>query len=113
MDELFKGLDFEKAKPFFQQRWDKLPPDLQTLASQQLGYKQAIWDKGQKPLELKGKRWHKLTEEHKAALSKLGCSKLMYKKDLCHVWLIGQIFFHCEKQQSMSANITLLEQMQN
>ena len=85
MDELFKGLDFEKAKPFFQQRWDKLPSDLQTLAGQQLGYKQAIWDKGQKPLELKGKRWHKLTEEHKAALSKLGCSKLMYKKDLCYV----------------------------
>jgi len=85
MDEIFDGLNFKLAKPFYKRKWSNLPHEMQILANEILGFNEHIWDRAQDSPKLIGKPWNKLSTAKQDALKALECSKLHYDKNDCRV----------------------------
>jgi len=85
MDEMFKGLNFKLAKPFYKRKWMNLPHTLQILANVTLGFNEHMWDRAQDSPQLAGKPWNKLSTAKQEALEALECSKLHYDQNDCRV----------------------------
>jgi len=86
LEELFEGLDFDKAKAFHKQKWGQLSPEMQQMARETLGYDLETWDSGTASAELAGKTWNQLEQSHRSAIEVFECSKLMYEKKACRVF---------------------------
>merc|ERR1712048_777383 len=84
-DEIFDGLNFKMAKPFHKRKWRNLPPDVQALASDVLGFDEHKWDRAQDSPLLAGKPWNTLSLAKQNALKALECSKLHYDQNDCRV----------------------------
>lgn len=84
-DELVTDLNFEMAKPFYQRKWNNLPPDIQIVASDTLGFTKKTWDRAQGSPKLAGKAWNMLSVTQQRALERLECSKVRYDKNICVV----------------------------
>eukprot|EP00751_Fragilariopsis_kerguelensis_P034794 CAMPEP_0170952234 /NCGR_PEP_ID=MMETSP0735-20130129/31180_1 /TAXON_ID=186038 /ORGANISM="Fragilariopsis kerguelensis, Strain L26-C5" /LENGTH=67 /DNA_ID=CAMNT_0011363311 /DNA_START=1 /DNA_END=201 /DNA_ORIENTATION=- len=61
MDEIFEGLNFKVAKAFYKRKWRNLPPEMQILANETLGFHEYIWDRAQDSSKLAGRPWNKLS----------------------------------------------------
>mmetsp|Transcript_23144 Transcript_23144/g.23427 ORF Transcript_23144/g.23427 Transcript_23144/m.23427 type:complete len:107 (-) Transcript_23144:217-537(-) len=85
MDEIFDGLNFKLAKPFYKRKWMNLPHTLQILANVTLGFNEHMWDRAQDSPKLAGKPWNKLSTAKQEALEALECSKLHYDQNDCRV----------------------------
>jgi hypothetical protein len=84
-DEIFIGLDFDNAMPFYQRRWELLPSELQEAARDLLGYGPERWNGARDATLLKGKSWKELTISQKEVLEKLDCSSSRYGRDKCRI----------------------------
>ena len=84
-EEIFDGLNFKMAKPFHKRKWRNLPPNMQTLARDTLGFDESKWDRAQDSPILVGKSWNMLSLMKQKALITLECSKLHYNQNNCRV----------------------------
>lgn len=84
-DEIFAGLDFSYAMPFYQRRWEFLPAELQEAAKDVLGYGPGKWNGAHDADLLKGKSWKELTISQKEVLERLECSAIKYDRNECRI----------------------------
>jgi hypothetical protein len=84
-DEIFTGLDFNNAMPFYQRRWEHLPSELQEAAKDVLGYGPGRWNGAHDATLLKGKSWKELTVSQKKVLEQLDCSPIRYDRNECRI----------------------------
>jgi hypothetical protein len=84
-EEIFDGLDFTFAKPFYQRRWEHLPETLQQVAHLDLGFDALLWVTGRQPPNLVGKTWRELTVAQQTAWKKFGCTPVFYDRKLCRI----------------------------
>jgi hypothetical protein len=83
--EMFEGMNFDLAKPYYQQDWDDLDPNLRLVVAEALGLEKQRWNRGvYSSEEFSEKGWDQLSDTQRDALNSLGCSKLMFNRNKCH-----------------------------
>jgi hypothetical protein len=82
--EMFEGMNFDLAKPYFKHKWGELALNLRSSALKTLGYEKARWNSGCDTKALSQKKWDQLEDVQQDVLTSLGCSKMMFNRNECH-----------------------------